>query len=229
MISPYSHPGETDCEAGESVGVGGEREGAFVFVQDFADKHQADAVAVGLGGKEGAEKLIGSFGADAVAIVAYRQSRGRGLGGNPYLAFAVAYAFYRVFNYINQHLFEKHRVEIHRHLTVAKVYFEVYIPANAQALEHHSPAVYSLVEVGMAKYHLGNLDHVGIRCDKAAQGSAALFAYRHEFDKIYIGLRTFADNLRGHRQQRIHSGHGIVDFMGYDTYHLFVALFLGEN
>ena len=55
-------------------------------------------------------------------------------GGNPYLAFAVTYAFYRVFNYINQHLFEKHRVEIHWHLTVAKAYFEVYIPANAQAL-----------------------------------------------------------------------------------------------
>lgn len=40
---------EFDCEAGEVVGVSAEGESASVFVEDFADKEEADAVAVGFG------------------------------------------------------------------------------------------------------------------------------------------------------------------------------------
>lgn len=62
---------EGDFESGQAVGAGGEREAAAVFVEDFADEKQADAVAVDFGGEEGAEEHAGGGVGDAGTVVGH--------------------------------------------------------------------------------------------------------------------------------------------------------------
>ena len=153
FCASFQHRGtmsEANSEPGEGVGVGGEGEAAFVLVEHLADKEQADAVAVGLGRKEGAEELVGGLVANPGAVVDNGYGRRAARGLNLYPAIVVGYAFGRVFDYIYQHLLEEHGVNHHRQAAGAQIEFETNISPCTKALEHHAPLRHQFVEVGLA-------------------------------------------------------------------------------
>ena len=77
---------EVDCKACQGVCACGEGESASVFVEDFADEQQADAVAVDFCGKEGAEEHFCSFRVNAGAVVCHGQCGRRSGGAYRYLS-----------------------------------------------------------------------------------------------------------------------------------------------